>query len=568
MKKIIFIACSLFVAAATTISCERDISSLNVNPKQPEVVPSQNLVASSQNYLATLWVTPSVNSNISRFFTQQWTETQYVDETNYNFVTRNQPQNHYNTIMRDVLGPLKQASVFLDSEAEATTYSTADQAKIKANKKATIELLSIFAWANLVDTFGNVPYTEALQNTTGNLVLQPKYDDAAAIYTDLQTRLNTVLGTITPGLPGYATDVVYKGNMSKWVKFANTLKLQMGLNLADVQLATAKSLVESAYAGGVILAAADSYNHPFVAGQFANPIYQNLVASGRDDFLPSDVYINNLVAKKDPRLYSYFTENLNKSLGVVKEVVNPAAPETLSTVIFTKDLTNVPVAGTAVFLNNTTSTTADPLMKDDVLIGYVVATGTNSITLALNSQTIAVGSTLNYANYVGGPYGKTATFNDFTQISPTLTVDTNAGKIFDVLYVKLMLAEAAARGFSVGGDAATWYASAVNQSMTDSKVSEVDAAAYLLAHPFNAANWKQSIGMEAWVALHNRGYESWYFFRRLDYPVLKTPGVADGLVYRMPYSLNEYSTNKTNVEAAATAIGGDKYTTKLFWDKF
>lgn len=483
MKKIIYIACSLFVTAATIISCERDISSLNVNPKRPEVVPSQNLVASSQQYLAALWVTPSVNSNISRFFTQQWTETQYIDETNYNFVTRNQPQNHYNTIMRDVLGPLKQASVFLDAEAESTTYSSADQAKIKTNKKATIELLSLFAWANLVDTFGNVPYTEALQNTTGNLILQPKYDDAAAIYASIQTRLDAALASITPSLPGYSTDVVYKGNMGKWIKFGNTLKLQMGLNLADVQPATAKSLVESAYAGGVILAAADNYNHPFVAGQFANPIYQNLVASGRDDFLPSDVYINNLIAKNDPRLPKYFT----------------------------------------------------PL-----------ADGT----------------------YVGGPYGDLATYNNFSHINPTYTVATAPGKIFDVLYVKLMLAEAAARGFNVGGDAATWYASAVNQSMTDSGVSPADAAAYLLAHPYDPSNWKQSIGMEAWVALHNRGFEAWYFFRRLDYPVLEVPNVADGLVYRMPYSLNEYSTNTANVNAAATAIGGDKYTTKLFWDKF
>ncbi len=31
---------------------------------------------------------------------------------------------------------------------------------------------------------------------------------------------------------------------------------------------------------------------------------------------------------------------------------------------------------------------------------------------------------------------------------------------------------------------------------------------------------------------------------------------------------NEYSTNTTNVKAAAAAIGGDKYTTKVFWDKF
>lgn len=483
MKKIFYIACSLIVTAVTTISCERDISELNVNPKRPEVVPSQNIVVSSQQYLGAQWVTPSVNSNITRFFTQQWTETQYVDETNYNFVTRNQPQNHYNSMMRDVIGPLKQASAFLDTEAESTSYSTADQAKIKTNKKATIELISLFAWANLVDTFGNVPYSEALQNTTGSLVLQPKYDDAATIYADLETRLNAALASITPSLPGYTVDAVYKGNMQKWVKFGNTLKLQMGLNLADVQPAKAKTLVESAYAGGVILASADNYNHPFPGGQFANPIYQNLVASGRDDFLPSDVYINYMVANNDPRLPKYFT----------------------------------------------------PL-----------ANGT----------------------FVGGPYGDLAAYNNFSHINPTYTAATAPGKIFDVLYVKFMLAEAAARGFNVGGDAATWYASAVTQSMTDSGVAAADAAAYLLAHPYNPANWKKSIGEEAWIALHNRGFEAWYFFRRLDYPVLQVPNVAEGLVYRMPYSNNEYSTNTTNVQAAATAIGGDKYTTKLFWDKF
>lgn len=68
--------------------------------------------------------------------------------------------------------------------------------------------------------------------------------------------------------------------------------------------------------------------------------------------------------------------------------------------------------------------------------------------------------------------------------------------------------------------------------------------------------------------MNNRGFEAWYFWRRLDYPSLTAPGTAEGLVYRMPYSVNEYSTNKTNVEAAAKAIGGDKMTTKIFWDKF
>lgn len=485
MKKIIYISCSLLLAAVTTISCERDISLVNVNPKLPEIVPSENIVASSQQYLAAQWVTPSVNSNITRFFTQQWTETQYVDETNYNFPARNQPQAHYNVMMRDVLGPLRQAGVFLDAEAESTSYSIADQAKIKANKKATIELLSIFTWANLVDTFGDVPYSESFRvGGNGTEILQPKYDDAATIYADLQTRLDAVLATITTSVPGYSVDLVYKGNMSKWMKFGNTIKLQMGLNLADVQPAVSKSLVEAAYQGGVILAAADNYNHPFIATQFQNPVYQNLVANGRNDFIPSSVYLDFMKNTNDPRVPKYWT----------------------------------------------------PL-----------ADGT----------------------YVGGNYGTLNNYAAFSHINPTYTGATVPGQIFDVLYVKYMLLEAAARGYSVGGSAATWYADAINTSMTGVGVTATDAAAFLALNPYDATNWKKSVGEAAWIGLHNRGIEAWYFWRRLDAPVLTAPPAATGLVYRMPYSLNEYSTNKVNVEAAAAKIvGGDTYTSKIFWDKF
>ena len=243
MKKILYIAGALFISAGIFTSCERDISLLNIDPKHPEVVPSKNLVVTSERYLADFWVTPSVNLNISRFFTQQWTETQYIDETNYNFITRNQPQNHFNTMYRDVLGPLKQAKKFLDMEAESATLSTATAAKVKTNKKAIIEMLSIYAWLNLVDTFGNVPYSEALQNEVGATVLQPKYDDAAAIYADLETRLDAVVASMDPSLPGYGEDAFYKGDMSKWKLLANSVKLRMGLNLSDVNPAKGKQLV-------------------------------------------------------------------------------------------------------------------------------------------------------------------------------------------------------------------------------------------------------------------------------------------------------------------------------------
>ncbi|UJF28632.1 SusD/RagB family nutrient-binding outer membrane lipoprotein [Kaistella sp. 97-N-M2] len=483
MKKLLYIAGSIFLTASVLTSCERDISQLNVDPKHPEVVPSKNLVVTSERYLADYWVTPSVNLNISRFFTQQWTETQYIDETNYNFITRNQPQNHFNTMYRDVLGPLKTASQFLSSEAESATLSTGDQAKTKANKQAIIEILSIYAWVNLVDSFGNVPYSEALQNEAGSTVLQPKYDDAATIYNDLTARLNAVLLTIDPTVDGYDNDAFYNGNMSNWIKVVNSLKLRMGLNLSDVDPAKAKTLVESAVAAGVITDPADDFAFPYVDGLVSNPIFQNLVQSGRNDFIPSDVYLNAMKAKSDPRIPKYFT----------------------------------------------------PL-----------ADGT----------------------FVGGPYGNLASYANFSHVTDTIKEPDYPGYLLESVEVKFMLAEAAAKGFTVGDSAENLYNEAVNASMNQWGVDPADAAVYLAANPYNAANWKQSIGNQAWFAMNNKGLQAWYFFRRLDYPQLTAPAGATGLVYRITYSNNEYSTNGTNVTAAATAIGGDKYTTKVFWDKF
>ena len=212
MKKIIKLLGALSLVAASFTSCERDISALNVDPKNPSVVPTENLVSTVSYYLANAHVSPSVNENITRFFTQQWTETTYTSETNYFFEQRNQNQYYWNNTYREVLGPLAKAKEFLQSEKENSTYSLADQAKIKANKKAILEILSIYAWATLVDSFGDVPYSEALKSNSTDLNLQPKYDDAATIYTDLVARIAAVQSTIDPSLPSYS-DPYYAGDV-------------------------------------------------------------------------------------------------------------------------------------------------------------------------------------------------------------------------------------------------------------------------------------------------------------------------------------------------------------------
>ncbi|MGE6353812.1 SusD/RagB family nutrient-binding outer membrane lipoprotein [Flavobacterium sp. NPDC079362] len=90
------------------------------------------------------------------------------------------------------------------------------------------QLQKAYVMAYAVDMWGDVPYTEATQLATG--VIAPKFDNQKAIYASVfelidkakvNLKLNT--GTQKPG----TDDLIYKGNISKWIRFANTLKLKL-----------------------------------------------------------------------------------------------------------------------------------------------------------------------------------------------------------------------------------------------------------------------------------------------------------------------------------------------------
>jgi hypothetical protein len=150
------------------------------------------------------------------------------------------------------------------------------------------------------------------------------------------------------------------------------------------------------------------------------------------------------------------------------------------------------------------------------------------------------------------------------------------GLLLDYSEVEFLLAEAVERGF-ITGSAADHYNKAVTASITYWGGTAAEAAAYLaqpkVAYTTAGATWKEKIGFQKWLALYNRGWESWVEWRRLDYPRLSPPSggnVPAGLAIpvRMIYPIIEQTLNGANREAAAGAIGGDLATTKLWWDKF
>ncbi|WP_313530814.1 SusD/RagB family nutrient-binding outer membrane lipoprotein [Sphingobacterium multivorum] len=95
------------------------------------------------------------------------------------------------------------------------------------------KLLKVYNYVNLVDTYNDIPYSQALK---GKASLTPAYDKATDIYKDLGTQLDSVVAyfkTSTSSTLFKNTDFLYKGDGIKWAQLGNTLKLKMLLRAKD-----------------------------------------------------------------------------------------------------------------------------------------------------------------------------------------------------------------------------------------------------------------------------------------------------------------------------------------------
>jgi len=484
MKKVLFIV----LASSLFWSCNKDLTDKNIDQKNPVIVPSYTLFANSQKQLADLVTTCDVNTNIFRLLAQHWTETTYTDETNYDITSRDIPVQWFNGFYRDVLKNLEQAKVLAPTDV-------ADPIEQK-NDLALIDLLQVYGYYYLVTTFGNVPYSEALDIE----ITQPKYDDAATIYSDLIRRLDEDIAALDEGGASFGSaDLFYGGDITKWKRFANSLKVKMGILLADVDPATAKSMVESA-APNVLTSNADNAILQYLpAPPNTNPAYTDQIQSGRGDFVATSVLVNPMKALNDPRMPAYFSLDAN-------------------------------------------------------------------------------------GGYSGGVYGSGGGFATFSK--PKGYPDDNdpnpwgpfnvtfPGVILSYAEVEFYLAEAAARGYNVGGTAETHYNAAITASILEWDGTEEQAMSYLsrpeVAYATAAGDWKQKIGSQEWIAFYNRGYEAWTTWRRLDVPKLVPPPEAiTDIPVRFTYPVLELNLNKSNTEAAIAAIPGghDVVTAKLWFDK-
>jgi hypothetical protein len=103
-------------------------------------------------------------------------------------------------------------------------------------------IFRVWLWQNLTDMYGDIPYTEGAHDRA-NFIAEPKYDTQESIYKDLFTELKAATDQLSDDpskLSFSGADILFKGNVSSWRKFGNSLRLRMALRVRFVDNALAQ----------------------------------------------------------------------------------------------------------------------------------------------------------------------------------------------------------------------------------------------------------------------------------------------------------------------------------------
>ena len=309
MKKILYIS----LLTIFFVGCDDRLDDLNTDKRNPANVDPSSLFTRALRETFDMMVSISVNDNPFNLYAQYWAQTTYPDESQYNMTGRSIPRNFWAHGYRDALIDYKEARKLIQEQIDAGA-SGVPVAQLQ-NRIAVIDIMSAYVYSTLVDAFGNVPYSEALDPDN----LNPAYDDARTIYNGVLSTINTAVGAISTEVGGFPVeqDPMYEGDMENWLKFANSLKLRLGMRLADVDKASSVTIVNEALAAGVFSDNSDNASMTYQgASPNTNPIYEDLVLSGRADFVGANTTVNIMNDRNDPRREVYFAENLGNDVFV------------------------------------------------------------------------------------------------------------------------------------------------------------------------------------------------------------------------------------------------------------
>jgi len=496
------LAAATVVALAVVASgCDNNkLPTVNNNPNAPTTVPPTTLFTNGVQTAVGNWLGSGYDLRNIELIVQQLAENQYIGNDQYKGVgpggANANWQSAYQNDLEDLQVVVRQGKAANDASLWAPAL-----------------IMQQWEYGYLTDSWGDVPYSQALQGDSATAVLAPAYDPQQQIYQGFFTNLAsavTALASSTTSTLG-AADPIYSGNKTEWQRFANSLRARDAMRIVNADPGTASTQLSAAFAapGGVFKSNADNAQLDWPGDNiFNNPWAVNF--SSRDDDRMSKTLIDTLNHYNDPRVTVY---------------AMPAAA--------TGNYAGQP--------NGLTNATAVAYSDSASRPGAIFYPGP-----------VAYGT----GNY-GGNGGK--------QPSYLLTYA-------EVLFIQAEAAERSMGGL-IPAQAAGFYTQGITASMNQWGITSTATINAYLAQPQVAyqggvAGLKQ-IALQKWIALFSDGGEAWFEWRRTCIPKLVPAQVAifSYVPRRFEYPTSELSANNGQVQVAATRMGGDNNNTLTWWDK-
>ncbi len=397
------------------------------------------------------------------------------------------------------------------SDIELIIEKANDPAVLSPHYAGVAKIMKAYTYQLLVDTWGKVPYSEAVKFTSN---LRPKFDDGAAVYDEifklLDDGIKDIKATSSVKSPG-TNSTIYPGQFAtsklKWEKAANTLKMRLYLHYSKLDKAKMVAGINGLASSPVLASNADNFEMAFYNSSRAqNPIHQ-FELDRTNQLFPNNTLVSLMNSKNDPRRARFFTpfpfsyDQANaKYLGAKGG-----------------DAASFKYSRFHIFLRGDTTKAAAPINADGSI-------NNNSYT------------------YTGAAPIRMLTFAEYNFIR----------------------AEAAVLG--ANGDAEAFFQAGIRANMQNAGVSSAAIDLYILDNGKLTGTDTEKIKKiieEKFVASYGVILEPWTDWRRTGFPVITAP--TNALTPSTPRSLfYPQSEIDLNNNAPAQKASMDE---KVFWDK-
>ena len=288
----------------------RDFGGINSNPNQTTEPVTKALLT---NVLAgignTVWGNGiTINAGL---FAQYFSETQYTDASRYAFTAPNWG-GYYAGAMNDLQNIINY---------NISNPGKAGENGDNENQIAIARILKTYYYWIVTDTWGDLPYFEALK---GDGAIP--YDSQEDVYADMDKELDEAVDQfVTPTL-AIQGDILLNGDINKWKKLANSMRLLMAIQLtkkypAAGGVAATRFNDALSHPAGVIESNSDNATLAFPGGVFNHPLYQYYFITLRFDYGMSETIATFMNNTADNRRNAYGSSTNGVPYGYEQAVI-------------------------------------------------------------------------------------------------------------------------------------------------------------------------------------------------------------------------------------------------------